>query len=40
MPLVPDSILDTTKKLLMLDADYDVFDLDVMTYPLFGPTPS
>lgn len=32
MALVPDSILDTTKKLLMLDADYDVFDLDVMTH--------
>lgn len=32
MPLVKNSILDETKKLLMLDADYDAFDLDVMTH--------
>lgn len=32
MALIKNSILDETKKLLMLDADYDVFDLDVMTH--------
>ena len=32
MALVKNSILDETKKLLMLDADYDVFDLDIMTH--------
>lgn len=32
MAAVPNSILDTTKKMLGLDADYDVFDLDVITH--------
>lgn len=32
MPAVPNSILDTTKKMLGLDADYDVFDLDVIVH--------
>ena len=32
MPAVQNSILDTTKKMLGLDADYDVFDIDVITH--------
>ena len=32
MAVVPNSILDTTKKILGLEADYDVFDLDVITH--------
>lgn len=32
MPAVPNSILDTTKKILGLDADYDVFDVDIITH--------
>lgn len=30
MPFLPDSILDTTKKSLGLDADYDAFDVDII----------
>lgn len=30
MPFIPDSILDTTKKSLGLDADYDAFDVDII----------
>ena len=32
MPEVKDSILDTTKKILGLDADYTAFDLDIITH--------
>ena len=32
MPFVPDSILDTTKKLLGIDADYKDFDTDVIIH--------
>lgn len=32
MPAVPNSILDSTKKILGIDADYDAFDLDVITH--------
>jgi hypothetical protein len=32
MPAIPNSILDTTKKILGLDADYDAFDIDVITH--------
>lgn len=32
MPAVPNSILDSTKKILGLDADYDAFDLDIITH--------
>lgn len=32
MPDVSDSILNSTKKILGLDAEYDVFDLDIMTH--------
>lgn len=32
MPAVDNSILDTTKKILGLDADYDAFDLDIITH--------
>lgn len=32
MPAVPNSILDTTKKVLGLDADYDAFDIDVLMH--------
>jgi hypothetical protein len=29
---VSDSILDSTKKVLMLDADYDAFDMDIVMH--------
>ena len=32
MPAVPNSILDSTKKILGIDADYDAFDLDIITH--------
>lgn len=32
MPEVKDSILDTTKKILGLDATYTAFDLDIITH--------
>lgn len=32
MPATPNSILDYTKKMLGLDADYDVFDLDIIIH--------
>lgn len=32
MPFVPDSILDTTKKALGIDADYTDFDVDVIMH--------
>ena len=32
MPAVPNSILDLTKKILGIDADYHAFDLDVITH--------
>lgn len=32
MPAIPNSILDSTKKMLGLDADYDAFDLDIITH--------
>lgn len=32
MPAVPNSILDTTKKMLGVEADYDVFDVDIITH--------
>lgn len=30
--MIDESILDTTKKILSVDAEYDVFDLDIMTH--------
>ena len=32
MPAIQNSILDTTKKMLGIDADYDAFDIDVITH--------
>lgn len=32
MPAIPNSILDTTKKMLGLDAEYDAFDIDVIIH--------
>lgn len=32
MPYVPNSILDSTKKVLGLDSDYDVFDVDILMH--------
>lgn len=32
MPAIPNSILDSTKKMLGLDADYDAFDLDIIAH--------
>lgn len=32
MPAIQNSILDTTKKMLGLDAEYDAFDIDVITH--------
>jgi hypothetical protein len=32
VPAIPNSILDSTKKMLGIDADYDAFDLDVITH--------
>lgn len=32
MPEVPNSILDTTKKILQVDPDYTVFDIDIITH--------
>jgi hypothetical protein len=32
MPAIPDSILDTTKKVLGISADYDAFDVDVLMH--------
>jgi hypothetical protein len=32
VPAIPNSILDSTKKMLGLDADYNIFDLDVITH--------
>lgn len=30
--MVDDSVLDTTKKILQVDVDYTVFDLDIITH--------
>lgn len=32
MPSVPNSILDSTKKALGIDADYDAFDIDIIMH--------